>query len=387
MMIKQIVRRLTFLLMLIFCSCISHQEKQIYINPESINKSQVLLSEYIDSIQYIPLSFEVPIRNILAIDFYDDLVFIGAGIEGMLIFNKDGSFYKKIGNNGRGPGEYYSINSFAIDYENRLIYILDAGRAAKVMVYKFNGDFIYEFSNLELHGVFQKIAFLDNKLYLFEIFVAGSSKYNWVEIDLHGKVISIKKNYIPNINTIATIFINPIYKFQNGIGYWNQYNDTIFRIEDGKSSARFFFAKGDFRLPTDNTSKLDKYFRVSKILETDKYAWIMEINSPAADVIILDKIKSFSKSSDGEKIKKALHGITNDLNGGLNFIPISYFREKGDEYLIGRNDAYLLKNHVASEEFKNFIPKYPEKKKELEQLGNSLNENDNPVLMLVKLKE
>ena len=31
--------------------------------------------------------------------------------------------------------------------------------------------------------------------------------------------------------------------------------------------------------------------------------------------------------------------------------------------------------------------KYPEKKKQLEELANSLNENDNPVLMLVKLKE
>ncbi len=39
--------------------------------------------------------------------------------------------------------------------------------------------------------------------------------------------------------------------------------------------------------------------------------------------------------------------------------------------------------------YKNIIPSgfYNEKKKELEQLANSLDENDNPVLMLVKLKE
>src|SRR5690606_16335625 len=140
-----------------FSNC-SYQEKQIYINPELINKSQVLLSEYIDCIQYIPLSFEVPIRSIRAIDIYDNLIFIGAGLEGMLIFNEDGSFNKKISSTGKGPGEYYSVNSFAIDYENKLIFILNAGRAAKIMAYSFNGDLIYEFSNLELHGVFQKIA-------------------------------------------------------------------------------------------------------------------------------------------------------------------------------------------------------------------------------------
>ena len=35
---------------------------------------------------------------------------------------------------------------------------------------------------------------------------------------------------------------------------------------------------------------------------------------------------------------------------------------------------------------KKITPKYSEKKKALEKLANSLDENDNPVLMIVKLK-
>ena len=50
-------------------------------------------------------------------------------------------------------------------------------------------------------------------------------------------------------------------------------------------------------------------------------------------------------------------------------------------------DAYIIKEHVASEASKNSNPKFPEKKKELEKLAASLDENDNPVLMLVKLKD
>jgi hypothetical protein len=42
---------------------------------------------------------------------------------------------------------------------------------------------------------------------------------------------------------------------------------------------------------------------------------------------------------------------------------------------------------MGSEEFKNSTPKYPEKKKELEKLASSLDENDNPVLMLIQLKQ
>jgi len=72
----------------------------------------------------------------------------------------------------------------------------------------------------------------------------------------------------------------------------------------------------------------------------------------------------------------------------MPLIPLSYYCDKQDkEYLIGEVNPFQLKAYVASEKFKNSTPKYPEKKKALEQLANSLTENDNPVLMLVKLKQ
>ncbi len=40
-----------------------------------------------------------------------------------------------------------------------------------------------------------------------------------------------------------------------------------------------------------------------------------------------------------------------------------------------------------SEEFRNSKLVYPEKKKELEKIAYSLKETDNPVLVLVRLKE
>jgi hypothetical protein len=49
-------------------------------------------------------------------------------------------------------------------------------------------------------------------------------------------------------------------------------------------------------------------------------------------------------------------------------------------------NAFELKQFISSKAFKLSNPKYPGKKKELEKLANSLDENDNPVLMIVKLK-
>lgn len=44
-----------------------------------------------------------------------------------------------------------------------------------------------------------------------------------------------------------------------------------------------------------------------------------------------------------------------------------------------------LKTYIASKEFRESEPLYPEKKRELESLANSLKETDNPVLVLVRL--
>ena len=77
-------------------------------------------------------------------------------------------------------------------------------------------------------------------------------------------------------------------------------------------------------------------------------------------------------------------GLINDLDGGLPFWPNDVFQ---DSIMFSYRNAFEFKNYIASDAFKNSTPKYPEKKKELEKLANSLKENDNPVLMLVKLKE
>ena len=91
-----------------------------------------------------------------------------------------------------------------------------------------------------------------------------------------------------------------------------------------------------------------------------------------------------SVNGDHQFLANIKHGIINDMDGGPN---IWFKTTKDDHTIISWINAYELKSYVASDAFKNSIPKYPEKKKELEKLANSLSENDNPVLMLIKLKE
>ena len=89
-----------------------------------------------------------------------------------------------------------------------------------------------------------------------------------------------------------------------------------------------------------------------------------------------------SKKDDYNRVIKTQDGFINDLDGGPNILPKI---ELDDSTIIGWIDAQTLKAHVISSAFKNTRPKYPEKKKELIKLANSLSETDNPVLVLVTL--
>ena len=51
------------------------------------------------------------------------------------------------------------------------------------------------------------------------------------------------------------------------------------------------------------------------------------------------------------------------------------------------SDALTLKHYVNSEDFRNAKVSYPEKKEELKKLADSLDETDNPVLIVVTPKE
>ena len=114
-------------------------------------------------------------------------------------------------------------------------------------------------------------------------------------------------------------------------------------------------------------------------------------NSNKVSTTLIDKksLKTYLINLETEKTSNGfiyLGGIPNNLDGGAKFRPIQYFIENGNEYLLGEINAFRLKMHTVSNEFINSTPKYPEKKKELEKLAESLKETDNPVLIMVRLK-
>jgi len=166
-----------------------------------------------------------------------------------------------------------------------------------------------------------------------------------------------------------------LYYFNNNLYYWNVYNDTVFAITpDLIWKATFLIGKGEYRLPRKelNPHKLSQYMLIQTIFETNNYIMIRYYLADKHLFVIIEKNrwKSFVYNLNNYSNK----GIINDLDGGPDILPVTI---KDDNTIVALIDALQLKKHVSSDAFINSTPKYPEKKKEL----------DNPVLILVRLKE
>ncbi len=219
--------------------------------------------------------------------------------------------------------------------------------------------------------------------------------YDWVFLDTLGNLINRKERTTPPFKSNYGIS-GGMYKFENKIYYWSPYNDTVFSISsDFNYETAFLFSPGEHQLPKsefNNPEEIKLFFKPQLVFETSHFLVLRYYFEYKVIIALIDKKSSKSYLSFLEPGKAVIGdnligGIFNDIDGGLQFQPENYYMENNREYMFGLINTFTLKALVAANEFKNSSPKYPEKKKDLEKLANSLTETDNQVLMIVRLKK
>jgi len=377
-----------FLITLLLSGCHQIEKRNFFHikNPEKKSALDFPLSEICSDIQYIKLDSIIPLAGIRKIEFDHDIIVLQDKIKGIIKFDKTGKFLSQIGSIGKGPGEYsLTYSKFTIGNNGKNVYVLDHFK--DVLVFDENNQYTNKFSiNGEIiaNDVF---SISQNRLLFASGNPTGDFKYKWIVTDNSGKMIYTKKN---SVNFKIKKGAGPlpaqiIFKRDSIVYYFEQYNDTIFQIGPDSFKTFGFFDLGKYRL-TPEIAERDGLFNAGNsyliplnIYETRKYLIIEYIYKNF-------KMALFNKETEELNIINncpAPKRLLNDFDSGLPFSPISEF----NNHLTCVVNPFELKKHVASDAFKNSTPKFPEKKKELEKLANSLNENDNPVLMLVKLKE
>ncbi len=386
---------------------------EINIGENVSNFKKLQISDYFEDVTYIPLSSDsIILGSVRGVDIKNNLIAVSDGGK-CLLFDHTGRFISKIGNSGRGPGEYTLIYSVNIGSDNN-IFLQDF---KTIFEYNLQGKFIRNFIP-EIHKESFEVGTF--KVYNDSLFIehipniTGNVAYKCAILDSDGNTINRFKNYTllnrknPRVSSDEMNAI--IYEFNKKTYYKEVYNDTLYAINDKiQLEPVYEFNLGKYaQLLEDRETNADKmnYIFISNVVESKRYLFIdcnFGTNSPAKRpepvminggiseyytyqiLAVYDKVSEnvvFSKISD-EDNQVVNTGFNNDFDSGLAFQPSIVINDTVFAMMV---DAYVLNEYINSDAFKNASPKYPEKKKQLEQLANSLNENDNPVLMLVKLK-
>jgi hypothetical protein len=353
-----------------------------------------------DDIEYVPLE-----TNEQSVISFTDNVFIdlpppikievGEGfyllIQGKTIlrFQYDGSFVTKIGTKGRGPNEFTVAHDVDINTKDRNIYLVD-GWQKKFNVYSESGEFKRTFK-MPLYAWID-FRFIDNKILCYCENHMGNIENSYTLLDTNGLVIKSFSNKYPfkNRDGFGLRSENLFYKFNNKLFKKEAYSDTIYVYDKMNFKPHLVIEVGKKLITPDVRSNYDgryivkNYIQQLNLFEFGDYVYYDFIYKFELPDVLLTYSFIGSKRNNYQALFIRSEGIINDLDGGPNILPITI---KDDNTIIGCVDALKLKAHVASEAFKNSKPKYPEKKKELEKLANSLKETDNPVLMLARLKK
>jgi hypothetical protein len=380
-----------FLLIIVNCKKQKKNNNQLVVF-DLINPSQtsiVKLSELgINDIQYIPLetASNSLIQKISKIKIVNNSIFLCDYNCKVSQFKLDGSFINLVGTLGKGPSEYLCATDLAIDTQHQSIYICSIGEN-KLYNYSFSGEFI---KSIPCPYITRKIHYLDKSIFCYSLNMGNNAENVFNIISNDGTLIKSFPNKYNYRNTkFRGGFLEEflLYTFNGGLYAKEIYSDTVFVLKNNEFEPAYVIDHGGKTISVEAREEINNF---ETFLKTSK-RYSQEINLFEFGNFIYSEFKydekGFGFIGSWDKSSRFLidldYGFINDIDGGSN---VWFKTTKDDDTIISWIDAFKLKAYVASEAFKNSNPKYPEKKKELEKLANSLDENDNPVLMLVKLK-
>jgi len=306
----------------------------------------------------------------------------------LLNFANDGKFVCQIGAQGNGPEEYSLFSDFTIDDKNNMAFILSQWQD-KIIVYTLSGEFIKSIPSPEHTTHLNNV---DGKILCYSRNLSGNIENSFDLIDYDGNILkSYPNKYKFNGGSIPELIINECFFYQkNGKLHLKEtHSDTIFIFENPDFVPYMILNRDEKRFPTD----LRIYNSQAEIITKGekRVNFIIEEALLEAGNLIYSAFsykKTYNEylaSTKGPEyyLKPLNNGIVNDIDGGPNV----YFKAMmNDSTVVCWMNAVDFKNYIASDEFKNSRPKYPEKKAELLEFSGSIKDNDNPVIMLLSLQ-
>ena len=407
----------------------------VTLNPANMSDNGPRMSDIFSEIEYIQLELNKDhlVGEIAAMVCTEDFIFVHTerGHSELLQFSRDGRFVRMIGSNGRGPGEYIGIRSVAIDEVNQKVIILNANHLGELISYNFDGTYlettrihfpdgttfsdppITRISIFNEDHLFAEGAIAER--YLRRPLNVDNYKAYYILSRSNGEIVFEqesdlydKKRY--NVKKDRSNALSVFHSFwkddQGRLNYWEYASDTVRIIgQNFELGSKIIFEQNLLtptfaQLSNDNRGgfahlvKLPNKVVKNAVYDTPRYIFVDWCYQNSFVTSAFDKLtgmESFCMRIPTEgsnpngldiwRLAITNGGPQNDIDGGLSIRPKTV---QNDYWLYVLQPIEMIEA-ITNERLSK--AKYPEKAQRLRSLMSTLREDDNPIIMLAKLKK
>ncbi len=375
------------LLILSFCSEKNEQEKEMFpvikVKEAFEKKTKVGIKEICNSIDYIPLETNdkclVGRRREV---FVDEQNIIVISFRQIFVFDREtGKFIREVGGHGKGPGEYSHTVLDAFNPRNKSVSA--KGWDKNIIEYNLNG----QVKRVVSFPIYIGTAFIEMQPDIYTGYTpntTGEDENKLLVFDAKGKELyRIKNNDFYKREVPGRVIVVGsdalFYQFEKQTYFKEIYNDTLYSISnqslkpeyvfDGGGLSPYYALKGE-KAVFENLRNL---YKIEDMFETENYLFFTINHRRLKYAGYFDKTKGeaiISNFTEGED-----SGFYDDFNDFVSFVP----------------QRINLKNEIAGyidgQTITAYYSAYPQKRKNLPPHLQGIDINDNPVVVVAKLKQ
>lgn len=334
----------------------------IYIDKEKEYEKKRLTIQEIGKVKYIKLEtrdncFISASFKLIGLYLTENDIFLCTD-NSILRFNKEGKFINSIGKKGQGPGEIKVLSDFILNELKKEIYIWD-GSTQYLKCYNYDGV-LKNAIRLETYG--EDLGAVCDSFIICTNYFGNNRPMAFLSSLNNGKTVkNLLTSRTSKDETGLSIKFYDKYTenllYNNKVIYQNFINDTIYTIDkkDFNVSLRYI------QLPP-NTGLDGKNSMLFVSFETDRYAYILTNKKPPLNHnFIIDK-----------KENKIYRGFIGDTELRHSIIPIN---TNIDNVIVDLYDSATLINFLSENRLRG----------SLKEIAETLNDEDNPVLMIATI--
>lgn len=295
--------------------------------------------------------------KLIRVHLTDQDIFLSTG-DNVLRFDRKGKFINSIGKKGPGPWEIVSLFDFFIDETKQEVHILE-GTTQYLKNYNFNGSFKNKI-RFEIAG--SNIGGMNDSSIIYTNFSECNDPMAFQSSLNNGK---LTKQILPirttkNVTGLSRRFIDKFTNnllYNNKVIYQNFINDTIYTIDRENLTVlpRYIQLPPNTGLDGSNSMPFVAF-------ETDRYAYILVSKRPPLNHnFVIDK-----------KENKIYKGFVIDIERNT---AITAINTNIDNVIVDLYDTYSLQDFLNKGHLKG----------ELKEIAQTLDDEDNPVLMIATI--